>query len=80
MAIDRRSGLVADYVGTYLGREQRQRFEEVVRTKVRLMVELREVQEKVGRHLIPGDVLSRYGWGTPSWSRSGSWRRTEQRT
>ena len=47
-SIDRRSKLVADYVESYLGREQREKFQEVVDTKVWLMVELREIQEKVG--------------------------------
>ena len=47
-AIDRRSATVADYVESYLGSEERERFLEVVATKVRLMVEIREIQEKVG--------------------------------
>ena len=47
MAIDRRSSTVADYVESYLGSEERERFLEVVATKVRLMVEIREIQEKV---------------------------------
>ena len=47
MAIDRRSSTVADYVESYLGGEERERFLEVVATKVRLMVEIREIQEKV---------------------------------
>ena len=42
-SIDRRSKLVADYVESYLGREQREKFQEVIDTKVRLMVELREI-------------------------------------
>ena len=49
MAIDRRSSTVADYVESYLGVEERERFLEVVATKVRLMVEIREIQEKVRR-------------------------------
>ena len=48
VAIDRRSSTVADYVESYLGVEERERFLEVVATKVRLMVEIREIQEKVG--------------------------------
>ena len=48
VAIDRRSSTVADYVESYLGGEERERFLEVVATKVRLMVEIREIQEKVG--------------------------------
>ena len=48
VAIDRRSSTVADYVESYLGAEERERFLEVVATKVRLMVEIREIQEKVG--------------------------------
>ena len=47
VAIDRRSSTVADYVESYLGAEERERFLEVVATKVRLMVEIREIQEKV---------------------------------
>ena len=47
VAIDRRSSTVADYVESYLGSEERERFLEVVATKVRLMVEIREIQEKV---------------------------------
>ena len=47
VAIDRRSSTVADYVESYLGEEERERFLEVVATKVRLMVEIREIQEKV---------------------------------
>jgi len=47
VAIDRRSSTVADYVESYLGAEERERFLEVVTTKVRLMVEIREIQEKV---------------------------------
>ena len=39
---------MAAYVESYLGREQREKFQEVIDTKVRLMVELREIQEKVG--------------------------------
>ena len=48
VAIDRRSSTVADYVESYLGGEERERFLEVVATKVRLMFEIREIQEKVG--------------------------------
>ena len=51
-SIDRRSKLVADYVESYLGREQREKFQEGIDTKVRLMVELREIQEKVGAKLL----------------------------
>ena len=50
VAIDRRSSTVADYVESYLGEEERERFIEVVATKVRLMVEIREIQEKVWRN------------------------------
>ena len=42
-SIDRRCKLVAEYVESYLGREQREKFQEVIDTKVRLMVELREI-------------------------------------
>ena len=55
-AIDRRSATVADYVESYLGSEERERFLEVVATKVRLMVEIREIQEKVGG-IIFGKIL-----------------------
>ena len=51
VAIDRRSSTVADYVESYLGAEERERFLEVVATKVRLMVEIREIQEKVRKRL-----------------------------
>ena len=57
VAIDRRSSTVADYVESYLGGEERERFLEVVATKVRLMVEIREIQEKVRCNTNLGTVL-----------------------
>ena len=83
VAIDRRSSTVADYVESYLGEEERERFIEVVATKVRLMVEIREIQEKVWRNntkLLLNNVsmifpVIRLGWGRPSWLRCHNWRR-----
>ena len=111
VAIDRRSSTVADYVESYLGSEERERFLEVVclfiwlfiflpqdgflfsnkifflevvATKVRLMVEIREIQEKVRKdyknldQFVADIIFSdniRWDWERHSWRRCHSWRR-----
>ena len=47
VAIDKRSSLVGDYIGSYLGKNKQDTFDRVLASRSRIMVRLREAQEQV---------------------------------
>ena len=47
VAIDKRSSLVGDYIGSYLGQKKQDTFDRVLASRSRIMVRLREAQEQV---------------------------------
>ena len=56
VAIDKRSSLVGDYIGSYLGKNKQDIFDRVLASRSRIMVRLREAQEQVNKK----SILVRY--------------------